>query len=301
MKTKYILFAILILISLSACQTRELNKPRNKNKTLGFPEGNYTEAELTLMGDLDTLLKQWQGSFDSGVGEQQQKTAGELKQKVTANFDFITRMIQTDDLEVKLIASGVLGFSEDKKAVPYLMGALSDQNELIRTNALFGIGFIGYKETLVNPILQLLLNDQSTEARRAAAFAIARIIEIGKPRGTTAPLIKALNDPDASVRKESVRALAVGQDPSAINPLIDKALADEDTLVVAHAILTLATFKATAAIEPLIDILKKDDSYLREAAINSLEYITGAKAGKDLKSWQEWWEKNKSNYPAENQ
>ncbi|MBI4834860.1 MAG: HEAT repeat domain-containing protein [Planctomycetes bacterium] len=298
MKFKYILTALLVLMALSACQTRELNKPRNKNKELGF-KGAYSEAELSLMVELDTLLKQWQSAFDSVLVEQQQKTAEELKQKVTNNFYFIARMIQTDDLEVKLIASGVLGFSEDKKAVPLLMGTLADQNELIRTNTLFGIGFIGDKETPVNPILQLLLNDQSAEVRSASAFAIARIIEIGKPRGTTASLIKALDDPDASVRKETVRALAVGQNSQAINPLINKALADKDTFVVAHAILALASLKATAAIEPLINLLKKDDSYIQENTLNCLEYITGAKAGKDFKSWQEWWEKNKSYYKTE--
>jgi len=300
MKAKYILFTLLALITLAACQTRELNKPRHKNKTLGFPEGNYTEAELSLMDELDTLLKQWQNAFNTGLIEQQQKTAAELKQKVNADFDFITRMIQTNDLEVKLIASGVLGFSGDKKAIPFLIGALTDQNELIRTNALFGIGFIGDKETPVNPILQLLLNDKSAEARRAAAFAISGIIEIGKTRGTTTSLIKALDDPEASVRKETIRTLAVGQDQSAVSPLINKALTDQDNHVANDAILALALFKTTQAIEPLINLLKKEDASLQETVLNSLEYITGAKYGTDFKSWQEWWEKNKSNYQPGN-
>ncbi|MEK7449769.1 MAG: HEAT repeat domain-containing protein [Planctomycetota bacterium] len=247
---------------------------------------------MELFVELDTILKQWQDALTSGLVKEQERIAGQLKDKVNKHFNLVGNTIKSDDRELKLIATGAIGFSGKKEAVPFLLSALTDESELIRTNALLGIGFLGDKETPVT-LLVKLLTDESDGVRGAAAFAISGVLEFGKPRGTTESLIKALDDTDASVRNEVVRALAICKDPFAVEPLIKKGLSDENDLIVINTAVALGAIKDTRAIEPLINLLQKENPTLKEASLSALKYITGADYGDDILKWQEWWNKSK--------
>jgi HEAT repeat protein len=201
-------------------------------------------------------------------------------------------VIQLNDLELRLVASGVLGFSGQKAAVPFLLSTLTDQNDMVKSNALLGIGLIGDKGTPISPLINAL-SDKSPLVRGTGAFAISRVVERNNPRGAVAPLVKMLNDTEPSVRNETIRALAVCGDSTAVESLINKGLSDEYELIVINAVLTLGILKDHRAIEPLIKVSgQKDNPSVKEAVLSALNYITD-KQFESIADWQVWWDKNK--------
>lgn len=94
------------------------------------------------------------------------------------------------------------------EAIPALIAALSDKDNLLRTVSALALGYIGQKERgkvkpeafkAVPPLLDLLQHDNDSDAREAAMAALAMIGQDdgGKVR---AALTKAMDDEDVSIR-----------------------------------------------------------------------------------------------------
>jgi len=95
--------------------------------------------------------------------------------------------------------------------------------------------------------------------------------DIGEPAFN--PLIAALQDEDANVRKWAAFALGEIGDPRAVEPLIE-ALQDEHWEVRGYAAWSLGRFGDSKAIDPLTYAASSDEEEMvREAAAEALEKI----------------------------
>ncbi len=95
------------------------------------------------------------------------------------------------------------------------------------------------------------LKSKDAEIRAQAANALARLRQ---PINSATPaLIEALNDSDANVRANAVRALGVSKDARAVEPLI-KSLDDRSEQAQANTIRALAAINDKRAVEPIIKL-----------------------------------------------
>jgi len=127
------------------------------------------------------------------------------------------------------------------------------------------LGEIGDKRA-VEPLIQAL-KDVKADVRKSAAEALGKL----RDRRATEPLIQALKDVKRDVRGSATEALAKIGEP-AVEPLIS-ALRDKDTNVQKGSAETLGEIGDKRAVEPLIHASKVEDEAVRKAAENALEQI----------------------------
>jgi HEAT repeat protein len=120
----------------------------------------------------------------------------------------------------------------------------------VRESARVALVILG--ASAVEPLIEALKQDKSSEVRSSAALALG---DIGDPRAVE-PLIEALKDEDAHIRRSAASALeGFKKDPRVVEPLIE-ALKDEDRMVRDSAASALGNIGDPRAVEPLIEVLK---------------------------------------------
>jgi len=141
----------------------------------------------------------------------------------------------------------------------------------------------------VEPLIAAL-KDTDAYVRRAAAGALGNLKDT---RGVE-PLIGALKDAESYVGCTAAAALGQLKDTRAVEPLAE-ALKDAHLRV--SAALALAWLKDERAVEPLIVALETDEGWLYSGmpgeGAQALSILTGVDFGQDGKKWRAWWEENK--------
>ncbi len=201
-----------------------------------------------------------------------------------------------DDDEIRvcfLFAQGawsdLAGFK--KKAIPYLVEGLRDENPGIRKGAAEALGTIGdadgfepltraisdadpavripsalalgkLKDPRAIPFLVNLFYDSNAAIRNAAADALA---DIGKP--AFEPLTAALNDPKTSARLAAIRSLSKIKDPCVIPPLVGK-LEDAFPEMRSSAAAALGEI-GPLALPMLFDVMKRGSRIARLACLDA--------------------------------
>jgi HEAT repeat protein len=119
-----------------------------------------------------------------------------------------------EDKTRRLYAADALGKIGDRRALPVLLDMFDEDDALLRAYAASALAAFGMEEAL--PSLLAGLRDANVKVRLQCAKALAR--ELGPAAASQAvPILrwKAENDPERSVRLESVRALgAIADGPS---------------------------------------------------------------------------------------
>jgi hypothetical protein len=144
----------------------------------------------------------------------------------------------------------------------------------------------------VPPLIQTL-EDENTNARRAAAYALG---EVGPEAMAAVPaLVQALDDEDHLVRQITAEALGkIGPRAVVAVPALIQTLTDEDSAVRWSSTYALGNIGpgAVDAVPALIQVLEHQESpSMREAFSYALKAITGQNLGKNADAWQQWWEK----------
>ena len=143
---------------------------------------------------------------------------------------------------VRAHAALVLGQLGDQRAVPALLGALTDPDGMVRMES---------------------------------ASAIGRL----KPPGAVAPLTQALHDREARVRQSAAVAIGLQGDPAAVAPLRE-ALGDDSSSVRVEAALALGLLGDEGAREALQTMARNDPvPAARRAALASLARLGPPKPG----------------------
>lgn len=200
------------------------------------------------------------------------------------------------DPEVKIAAADALGPLGDPMAVEPLAVLINDEDPGVRraaVRALSARGGVRVVEPLIaalqdrdpgvrgvaaQAVYRRLMTDPDQDARRETATALGRI----KAADAGESLLRAIMDPDETVRVASVKALAAIGDVAAVGPLIVM-LAHEQYRAKTSGRSSLAVERAAAqaldalcderAVDALQTALGHDDAEVRELAIKRLARI----------------------------
>jgi len=139
------------------------------------------------------------------VTEERLKLFAEMEDKYgKKDTDYFVELLEHEDFVVRTRATCILvDFGGDDKVAHVAKVLKNDSNELVRHEAAFSLGQMGYSIG-VAPLEDATLNDPSMFVRHEAAIALG---VIGSNTAKEA-LEKALNDPDKPVVESAVVALS---------------------------------------------------------------------------------------------
>lgn len=173
-------------------------------------------------------------------------------------------------LKINTIRS--LGWIGDPGAIEAIRPLLEDEDTGVRSEAIKTLGILGDK-TSIDHFANILQRHPDPWARYDAAGALGNIKDIR----AVEPLLAALNDPAAQVRRTVASALSHLGDLRAVEPLI-KQLRDPDPDARYWAVLALATLKDRRALPELERMSKHDREFgngvrLSKVAASALKLI----------------------------
>ena len=125
--------------------------------------------------------------------------------------DALIRALGDGDEDVRWKAAIALGEIGDPRAIAPLIDHLHDEDRFVQSRAAYALGQFGAPAL---PPLSAILGDGSPDTRRGAALALGKILD----PAAVAPLIKALDDQDDSVRAAALEGLSAHGDD--VYPLI---------------------------------------------------------------------------------
>lgn len=168
-----------------------------------------------------------------------------------------------EDPKIVWDAASALGDLKDPRAGDLLLEALDKPAS--RLGAIRALGFTSNLRAL-EPLIAAL-QDNDADVRRAAAFALPMLPD---PR-VVEPLAAALKDADHDVRWEAASGLAMLKDPRGIDYLIG--LLHQHDMVgyeAAQAAKVLGMCGGTRAVEALLAAIHDENTLVREAASQAL-------------------------------
>ena len=141
----------------------------------------------------------------SVVTEDRMKLFSEMEQRYEKkDKEYFVNLLTHDDYVVRTRATCILVDFGGEDKVAYISKVLKDDpNELVRHEAAFSLGQMGYASG-ISALEDATKNDSSMFVRHEAAIALG---VIGSKDATTT-LQKALNDPDKPVVESAVVALS---------------------------------------------------------------------------------------------
>ncbi len=176
-----------------------------------------------------------------------------------------------------------LGYVGDPRAVEPLILALRRTSPEVREGAAIALGQIGDPRA-IEPLIAIL-PDFGDDEYRPGECARGALVEIGE--SAVAPIIQALQHPDAGVRFEAVGILGALQGVQAID-LILAALRDSDPGVRVSAAQTLGMLGDLRAVPELERVVRKDRGMFWEHAVaNAARYALKQIRRMHSASWRE--------------
>ena len=295
---KQIPIILIVILLACGCVKRQIGTGKPATRDYQLKEKSpFTQKELDIIVNLDALEKKWEQGFGSGLVKEQNDITQDIKDIALDNLPLLKKAMQTNDIEVKMIASLALGFTDEREVVDMLLAATNDASNNVKANAAFSIGLLGFKDISKESLVSLL-SSEDPAVRNSAAFALSRTVSKTDSRLLLEPLHKALKDAYPEVRREVVRSLTILADKESMSHLIN-CLKDTDEFVRINAVLALSFYKDASVIKSLIEALSDTEQKVRDAALYSLKQITG-ESFSDAKPWQDWWAVNKDSEKYKN-
>jgi HEAT repeat protein len=137
--------------------------------------------------------------------------------------------LQSSDASVQARAVAELRHYREPRILDYLISAMKDSDEAVRTEAARGLGNAGVRPETVSQRLNIVtsleqaLRDESARVRISAAEALGQVRDLN----SVDPLIRSLDDGERAVRVAVIRALGQINDERALGPLTAVALNDQ--------------------------------------------------------------------------
>ncbi|MFX0114129.1 MAG: HEAT repeat domain-containing protein [Candidatus Hodarchaeota archaeon] len=178
--------------------------------------------------------------------------------------ELIDYLKENENPVVRTRAAWGLGIIGSNEATPVLIDGLKDSNANVKFICTWSLGNIG-AETAVDPLIELF----DEEEPRLRAQASESLISIGK-----AACLRLIQEGQAKADDSEHLSLVIatlgkiGCD-EALPFLIGK-LSDEDDLIQLQAAYALGDTKHEEAVAPLLQSMTSEDTFLREAALDSL-------------------------------
>jgi HEAT repeat protein len=194
----------------------------------------------------DTVLPLYEAALkedDVGVRKTAVACIGQLGPRALASAGRVRPLVDDPNVAVRLPAAEALWLIQGQPFVPVqaLVGLLKDRDARVRQAAAEALNRIGPAAAAAFVPLTELLGDNDKGVRQASVAALKRIG--GKETGAIPKLIAALAD---KALAGDVQAILAGMGRAAVEPLI-KALEDENASVRAGAAITLGKIGSDAA------------------------------------------------------
>ncbi|MGV3523349.1 MAG: HEAT repeat domain-containing protein [Candidatus Sericytochromatia bacterium] len=201
----------------------------------------------------------------------------------------LVRWIQqlgSEDLDILNDAVQQLSLQSDA-ALPLLLEALlTAEEEEIRKNAAWVLGFLHRSEAIL-PLFQVLSSDASTEVRLSASWALRQLDLQALAEVIFAKLEPPQNFDDvlAYLRSKSWKArwyctvlLTFQQSPACLDALLDVAASDQNVIVRCSAILSLTAYQDERIPGVLTQLLSDIDDFVKieAATVLSLKQVRTA-------------------------
>jgi HEAT repeat protein len=150
-------------------------------------------------------------------------------------------------------------------SIPFLIGALSDESDYVRRNAVLMLDSLNGSETL--PALEQAFHEGSPLAREAAAKALINLKIEAVPF-----LIQMVKDEDEELRILAIETLGdIGPDAKeAIPAVIEARKTEANYSPLVEAIDSFMLFMRKAAVPALVETLKDEADYMRSWAVFNL-------------------------------
>ena len=190
---------------------------------------------------------------------------------------WILQQLKSSNAETRAKAARKLGAAKQRKAVPFLIRNLEDENRQVRQAVADALGEIAHSssaEPLASTLADLPgklksgLPDADYGSETVEYETLAKALAKMGPSAVT-PLLRVLETCDKEPRRWSAFALGLIGDPQAVDPLIRK-LGDSRSEVRKAAALALAEIGDARAVKPLIGALSHRDLETRRAAAEAL-------------------------------
>lgn len=127
-------------------------------------------------------------------------------------FDFLVKLLNSNDKTIQNGAIRALGKLGDKRAVKLILPLLDDEDLWVRVEAARALGELGDKEA-IEPLIYLLNTSVNPPVRRESARSLGLI---GDTRAVVPLIIRLKNDNNALVRVKIIEALGILGDRQAI-------------------------------------------------------------------------------------
>jgi HEAT repeat protein len=218
-------------------------------ETVAQPQFNEIWSQWA---DLDSLLVDRLvpilGDAETGGRRAAAMILGPLRDGRAA--DPLARALADPDDTVRWSAAVSLGLLADRRAGPVLVERLQAGESGIRQVAAQTLGVLGHPGA-VDPLVDVLLHDESTDVRVAAATALGRSADGRALR----PLVEVLAGPhDGELGRAAARALGRLGDPRAVPDLIAQLDNSTNRYGVVDGLLAIGEM----ALDPLMDVLLHD-------------------------------------------
>jgi HEAT repeat protein len=249
------------------------------------------EREEIAFKRIDLLLGRYNAALEMRDPLRLESAAGELRQLVTTEFAIVTAVTAKGSPERRAAAASALGFSRNRDAVGILVEATRAAEVETRANAAAALGMLAFSDTDPARLLELL-SDPSSRVRGAALFGIRSMAGDANAAALVAPVLRMLDDADASVRNEALVVLRKLRRPEAREAILEKSARDPDPVVRANAALAVGAFgrEGAAANPRLIEMLRDETSKVVEAAWAALNRINEKDFDRSYGTWREWYE-----------
>ncbi len=141
----------------------------------------------------------------SVITENRIKVFSEMENRYEKNdTDYFVKLLDHEDYVIRTRATCILVDIGGEDKVPHVAKVLkNDPNELVRHEAAFSLGQMGYNSG-IQPLENATKNDVSMFVRHEAAIALG-VVGSQEAKET---LEQTLDDPDGSVRESAVVALS---------------------------------------------------------------------------------------------
>lgn len=172
------------------------------------------------------------------------------------------------------------------------------------------VGTLGLaNEAFANePVYIKLFEDNLNDPEPSVRFAAARGLGTHGDPSHVPLLVKSLSDVDRLVRMESARSLQRLHNPVAIDPLINamhepdatrpKDPSEPEAIVRAEAAIALGQYQEQKVVQALVAGLDDSELAVNQAALQSLQGLTGQDFQIDRAAWAEWLGRTKSPFAA---
>ncbi len=250
------------------------------------------------LAELDRRMQAWNRVAlepeDPRRQSQRELFAEELRYWTRSRRDELVLELMEGPPRNRSIAATALGFSEDVEVLGPLLGALDDPSDLVKGNALNGLGLLGIPETPLDPICSLLRVSSDPWVRNNAAFALQRLVQVGARGDCVVETCRqGLLDAHDGVRVQCARILALLGDTEAV-PMLGNLLFDDVALVTAAAASSLSLIGRENLEHKgecgrlLANSLDRVGSGRREQVLYELAQLADSWLGEDSGPWRAW-------------